>query len=165
VLIGDISANVAKVREYLSILYYCVASVFYVVASLGAVLAWRRFWKEKQFERLLTLYAHANQLWRVGLSIQQMHQNGERLGPDVVNQVATARNALKNWFYDNRFLFDDKIAEFVMKADDEAKSIVSTGDMTHLRALREELERRFLEAGKRGIWSLFRSLFRKLFRK
>lgn len=123
----------------------------FLLAMVGAFKARDHFLKQRTFDRMQMLYCLSMDLWRAGLTSQtQMRQDGVSSNHDAL-QLATY--ALKNWFHDNRFVFETSpcgaLPELVHAAADEAKLIAETGNMSELKALLDELERRMTTIARR----------------
>lgn len=116
------------------------AVVAVIAGGIAATLAGKKYFREKRHERLAQLYAYANALFRAELTVQHQQKNG---GAPATASLVDARNQLKNWYFDNKFLFDDDdhLRPLIDRTDDEAANFVKNGQMDSMMQLRKHIER------------------------
>jgi hypothetical protein len=122
-----------------------ITIILFVAGGIAAVFAGKRYFREKKHERLIHLYGLVNGVFRAELSLQHRAKSNAPVDPSA---LVAARAELKNWYYDNRFLFDDDSAlkPLIDEADDEAQTFVKSLSMDHVKRLKAHIERDLGEA-------------------
>jgi hypothetical protein len=120
----------------------------FVLGGIAAFFAGRKFFAERRYDEYVKVYGLANDLWRAGLTVQKRRRDSQPISDEDRRKVYDAKNALTNWYYDNRFLFssDPVIAPLMKEIDDEADQIIQSQAMDDLRKLREHLENELKKA-------------------
>ncbi|MHB1195144.1 MAG: hypothetical protein ACYC6F_19140 [Longimicrobiales bacterium] len=125
--------------EWTSVAANVTTIVGFVAGGIAAAAAGRKYFSEKRHERVVHLYGLANALFRAELTIQHHAISTHPVDPAP---LVKARAELKNWYYDNRFLFenDARLKPLIEAADDEAAGFVSNVGMDHIVSLKKHLE-------------------------
>lgn len=145
--VGDTSSQEGILLEdvcvYLGMATNVVTILAFICATWGAIWAGRRFLRERAYDQMLRLYSLTNDVFRQGMTIQKAKKESKQY---ELQPLIDSGDALKNWYYDNRFLFDtasdQTIGRLMQGATVEMKEIAPTGCMDKLQELRAELERR-----------------------
>lgn len=128
----------------------------FVALVVSAAWAWRRYHRQQKYERLQILYGHVNSLRRASMSIEShTNRHTDKSNEEYNRKLAAlrqARNDLKNWYHDHRFLFDAKedeeLGKLVAAADAENKDI-SVNEHHATRELLDHLETRLRQLAKK----------------
>jgi hypothetical protein len=136
----DGTSEIAVWLDWTTIVANITAIIAFIVGGIAAGLAGKKYFREKRHERLAQLYSYANALFRAQLTIQHQSKSGLQVDP---TPLVKARAELKNWYFDNRFLFDDDehLRPLLEASDDEAANFVKRLQMDSLIEFKKHLEK------------------------